>query len=256
MLLGAMALATPLVRCAELHVMTSGTFTAPYLELKPVFERATGHLLLTKATSMGIGPSLIPKRLERRERADVVIMDAGALAQLVKDGLVIADSRVDLVRTAIGMAVRAGAPVPDISTVAALKRTLLAAKSIGFSSSVSGDYLSLELFPRLGIADQIRMKCKRIEVERVGRVVARGDVEIGFQQVSELLPIVGIIFVGPLPAEAQKITIFSAGIPTAAEYPDEARAFIQFLASEASAGVIRKTGLEPIRGSAVPPNQE
>jgi molybdate transport system substrate-binding protein len=124
------------------------------------------------------------------------------------------------------MAVRAGAPKPDISSVEALKRTLLEAKSIAYSAQVSGVYLATELFPRLGIADQVRAKSLRIERERVGAVVARGDAEIGFQQVSELLPIAGIDYVGPLPAEVQRVTVFSAGIAVGAKSPEAARALI------------------------------
>ena len=129
------------------------------------------------------------------------------------------------------MAVRSGARKPDISSVDALKRTLLEAKSIAYSSSVSGIYLSTELFQRLGIAEQIAAKCQKVERERVGAVVARGDAEIGFQQVSELLPIQGIDYVGPLPAEVQKVTVFSAGVAAGSKNPDAARALIRFLAS-------------------------
>jgi molybdate transport system substrate-binding protein len=142
------------------------------------------------------------------------------------------------------MAVRKGAPKPDISTVEALKRTLLAAKSVAYSASVSGDYLASELFPRLGIADELKTTGRRIERERVGAVVARGDAELGFQQISELLPIAGIEVVGPLPPEVQRVTVFAAGVAAHARYPDAARAFIQFLASPAAADVVVKTGLE------------
>jgi molybdate transport system substrate-binding protein len=144
------------------------------------------------------------------------------------------------------MAVRAGTPKPDISSVDALRRTLLQARSIGYSASVSGDYLSAELFQRLGIADQVMRKSRRIEGERVGDVVARGEVEIGFQQISELLPILGIDYVGPLPPEVQRITVFSAGDAVTARDPDAARAFIQFLASAASRDAIKRSGLEAI----------
>lgn len=236
----------PLLRCAELYVMTSGTFTAAYLELKPRFEAATGHTLVTKTTSMGAGDSTIPKRLERGERADLVIMDSNAVARGVKDGLIRSDSHRDLVRSRIAMAVRAGAPVPDISTVDAFRRALLAAKAIGYSASVSGDYLAKDVFPRLGIADEIRTRCRRIEVERVGNVVARGDVEIGFQQMSELLPVQGITIVGPLPAEVQYEAIFAAGIPVKSEFAEAAKAFIAFVSSEAARDVIKKTGLDPL----------
>jgi molybdate transport system substrate-binding protein len=242
----ALMVTAPFAVGAELHVMTSGTFTAAYLELKPIFERATGHTLVTDATSMGAGQTTIPRRVERGERADVLIMDANALAQMIRGGLVLADSRTDLVRTTIGMAVRKGAPVPDISTLEALKRALLAATSIGLSSSVSGDYFANELFSRLGIAAEVKAKTRRIEVERVGLVVARGEVEIGFQQMSELLPIAGITIAGPLPPGAQLTSTFAAGVPTASPHPTEARAFISFLASEAAAEAIRKSGLEAI----------
>jgi molybdate transport system substrate-binding protein len=153
----------------------------------------------------------------------------------------------------MGMAVRAGTPVPDVSTVEAFKRALLAAKSIGYSASVSGDYLSNELFPRLGIADALRPKSRRIEVERVGRVVARGEIEIGFQQISELKPVEGITLVGPLPDEVQLISVFSAGVPVKSPVEQEARAFIAFLASDVAVEVIRKSGLEPIHAAAPMP---
>jgi putative tricarboxylic transport membrane protein len=153
------------------------------------------------------------------------------------------------VRSHIGMAVRAGSPKPDISSVEALTRTLLSAKSIAYSASASGTYLSTELFPRLGIADRIKAKSRRIESERVGAVVARGDAEIGFQQVSELLPIAGIDYVGPLPDEVQRVSTFSAGVVVGAPQPEGARALIEFLASPVAVSTIRKYGLEPVKGS-------
>ena len=144
------------------------------------------------------------------------------------------------------MAVRAGAPKPDISTVDTLKTHAFHAKSIAYSASASGVYLSHELFQRLGIADQIIGKCKRISNEPVGAVVARGDAEIGFQQISELLPVPGIDYVGPLPPGAQKVTLFSAGVAVGAREPQAARALIKFFTSPAVAPAIKKTGLEPV----------
>jgi molybdate transport system substrate-binding protein len=196
---------------------------------------------------MGSGPSSIPSRLERGEAADVVIVAAAALEQLIEDGRVVAGSRVDLARSGIGMVVRAGVAKPDISSVEALRRALLAAKSIAFSASVSGVYLSTELFPRLGIAEQVMAKSRRIEGERVGAVVARGEAEIGFQQVSELLPVPGVDYVGPLPPEVQRITVFSAGVTVASGNQDAARALIAFLTSPEAAETIRRSGLEPFR---------
>ena len=177
---------------------------------------------------------------------DVVIVADEALDQLIKDGRILPDSRVALARSSIGMAVRAGAPKPDISSIDALRRALLEAKSIAYSSSVSGTYLSTELFVRLGIADQVRSKSRRVEGERVGAVVARGEAEIGFQQISELLPEPGIDYVGPLPPGAQRATVFAAGVAASSRHPDTARALIAFLASPEVAGIVARTGLEPI----------
>jgi molybdate transport system substrate-binding protein len=232
---------------AEIRVMTSGGFTAAYNELTPQFEKATQHKVLTAyGASQGGAPDSIPSRLQRGEPVDIVILAAPALDELIKQGKVEQGSRVDLVRSTIGMAVRSGAPKPDISTVEALKRTLLDAKSIAYSASASGVYLSTELFQRLGIAEQVMPKAKRIESERVGTIVARGDAEIGFQQVSELLPIAGIDYVGPLPEEVQKVTVFSAGIASGSREPEAAKALIRYFISSTAAPVITKTGLEPV----------
>lgn len=234
-------------RADEIRVMTSGGFTAALVELLPEFERTTRHKVLTAfGASMGGAPDSIPSRLARGEPADVVILARPALDDLVAQGKVVPGTAVDLVRSLIGMVVRAGARKPDIGSVDALKRTLLEVRSIAYSASASGVYLSTELFPRLGVADQIRGKSRRIESERVAAVVARGEAEIGFQQISELLPVPGVDYVGPLPDGAQQVTIFTAGIAAGARTPDAARALIRFLTSPAAAPTIRNTGLEPI----------
>ena len=231
----------------EVRVITSGAFTAAYLELVPEFERATGHKVVTAfGGSAGNTPDTIPNRLQRGEPTDLVIMAASGLDALIKQGKVVPGSRVDLVRSSIGMVVKAGALKPDISTIDALKQTLLRAKSIAYSASASGIYLSTELFQKLGIADQVLPKSKNAEGQRVGSLVARGEAEIGFQQISELLPEPGVDYVGPLPAAAQRVTVFSAGIVVGAKAPDAARALVKFLASESAAAVIKKTGLEPL----------
>jgi molybdate transport system substrate-binding protein len=232
---------------AEIKVMNSGGFTAAYRDLAPECERATGNKLDTAwGPSMGTTPDAIPVRIKRGEPVDVLIMVGYALGDLIKDGKVVADSRVDLARSGIGMAVRAGAPKPDISSVDAFKRALLEAKSIAYSDSASGVYISSELFQRLGITDQVAGKSKMIPAEPVGAVVARGEAEIGLQQASELLPVPGIDYVGPLPAELQKITVFSAGVAAGAKEPDAARALIKCLASPAATAAIKKSGLEPV----------
>ncbi len=232
---------------AEVKVMISGGFTAALRDLAPQFERATGHkLVVIFGPSMGTTPQAIPNRMQRGEPVDVVIMVGYALGDLIKLGKVAADSRVNLAGSGVGVAVRAGAPKPDISSPAALKRALLQAKSIAYSDSASGVYVSTELFQRLGIADQVKGKSRMIPAEPVGAVVARGEAEIGFQQMSELLPVAGIDLVGPLPSEVQKITVFSAGVATSAKEPQAARALIRFLASPEAAPAISKTGLEPM----------
>jgi molybdate transport system substrate-binding protein len=230
----------------EVRVMTSGGFAAPHLELVASFERATKHRVITVATSMGVGEDFIPSRIRRNEPVDIVILPDASLDELIKEGRMAADSRVPLARSGIGIAVRAGARKPDISSVDALRRTLLEATSVAYSASVSGVYLSTELFPQLGIADQMKTKSQRIERERVGAVVARGDAEIGFQQISELLPIAGIDYVGPLPADVQRITVFSAAVSAGARSPEAARALIRFFLSPEGRQVMTKSGLEPI----------
>src|SRR4029453_12179414 len=231
----------------KIRIMTSGAFTAAYLELIPQLELLTNKKPETPATSIGTGETSIPNRLRRGEAVDVVIVADAVLLGFIKDGLIIAESHTPPAASAIGMAVRAGAPKPDIGTVDALKRTLLQAKSIGYSASVSGEYLTTVLYQRLGIADQVMSKSRLIGGgERVGAVVARGEAEIGFQQISELLPVPGIDHVTPLPPEVQKVSVFSAGVALSTEDSDAAHALIRFPASPEASRAITNSGLEPI----------
>ena len=232
---------------AEVQVMISGGLTAAYNVLVPEFERLTGNKVLTAyGPSMGTTVNAIPIRLERGEGADVLIMVGYALGDLVKQGKVIADSRIDLTKSPIGIAVKSGAPKPDISSADAVKRALLAAKSIAYSDSASGVYVSTEMFEKLGIADAMKDKAKKIPATPVGEIVAHGDAEIGLQQISELKPVEGIDIVGSLPDELQKITVFSAGIATVSKEPDAGKALIKFLASPTASAAIIKSGMEPI----------
>lgn len=231
----------------EIRIMTSGAFTAAYLALIPRLEQITGKKLVTAATSIGTGENSIPNRLRRRESVDVVIVADTVLRGFIKEGLIVADSYTPLARSAIGMAMRKGAPKPDIGTVDALTSTLLQAQSIAYSASVSGEYLTNELLQRLGIADRVLPKCRRVEGgERVGAVIARGEAEIGFQQISELLPVPGIDHITPLPPEVQKLSIFSAGVAATTSDSDAARAVITFLSSLDASESIKNSGLEPI----------
>ncbi len=229
----------------ELVVLSSGGFTPAFRALAPTFTQMTGNATrLVLGASMGETETAIPKRLARGEPADVLLMVGSALDILMADGRAVPGSRVDVARSSIGLAVRAGAPRPDIGTVAALRQTLLDAKSIAYSDSASGVYLEKQLFPRLGIAAQMSRTARMIPGDPVGGVVAHGDAELGFQQVSELKPIPGIDIVGPIPAEVQSITVYSAGIARASAHKAEARALITFLASPAAAAAVRATGME------------
>src|SRR2546425_12029345 len=202
---------------ADVHVMISAGFFGVYSELGPAFERASGHrLVTTRGPSMGDSPEAFPTRLARGESADVVIMDGASADELGRRGLVRANSKVELARSMVGMVVRAGAPKPDIASVEAFRSTLLAAKSIAYSDSGSGTYLATTLFPKLGIADQVAGKSRKVRGppsgEPVAAVVARGEVEIGFQQVSELINVPGVTFVGALPAELQPGVSFAGAL--------------------------------------------
>jgi molybdate transport system substrate-binding protein len=235
---------------ADVRVMISAGFYGAYSALGPAFERASGHhLVTTRGPSMGDSPEAIPARLARGETADVVILDAGAADELASKGLVRAGSKVELAQSLIGMVVRAGAAKPDIGSVEALRSTLLGAKSIAYSDSGSGTYLSTTLFPKLGIADQITGKVHKVRGppsgEPVAAVVARGDAEIGFQQVAELIHVPGITFVGTIPDDVQPQTFFAAALTNAARDPEAAAALIRFLASPEAAPSILKVGLMP-----------
>jgi len=228
----------------EIRAVSSGGFKAALLAHVPAFERETGHKVAIEwGSSLGTAPTSIPSRLQRGEPLDLVILSGDALDGLIAQGRIVAGSRVDLARSGIGVAVRAGASRPDIGSVDAFKRALRQARSIAHSSSASGVYLE-SLFRRLGMAAELAPKIRKVEGEPVGQVVARGEAEIGFQQVSELLPVAGIDFVGPLPADIQEITVFAAGIPASASHPDAARALIEFLTSPVAAPIIRKCGME------------
>jgi molybdate transport system substrate-binding protein len=235
---------------ADVRVMISAGFYGVYSELGPAFERASGHhLLTTRGPSMGDSPEAIPTRLARGESADVVIVDAISVDALAKKGLVRADGKVVLAQSLIGMVVRAGAAKPDISTVAALRATLLTAKSIAYSDSSSGTYLSTTLFPELGIADQIAGKIQKVRGppsgEPVAAVVARGEAEIGFQQVAELIHVSDVTFVGTIPEEVQPKTFYAGALTNKSGEPEAAAALIRFLASPEAASSILKAGLMP-----------
>lgn len=222
----------------EIRVMQTAAFKAAYEELVPVFEKSSGYKVTTLWT-----PSVdMMKKLKDGEVVDMAIMSATAIDELIKHGRLVA--RTNLATSGIGVAVRAGAPKPDISSGEALKRAVLAAKSVVYSTGPSGIYLK-DLFERWGIASQIEGKLVVVKGEPAGAVCARGEAELAFQQVCELLPVPGIDLVGPLSADVQKITTFSAALHRNAAHPDSAAALIKYLTAPAAAAVIRKAGMEP-----------
>lgn len=226
------------MRMSKIRVMASAAFKEAYLELLPEFERATGHTVLNAWV-----PSVqMMNRLKGGETTDLVILSAASLDELIMAGVV--SERFDLAKSGIGVAVRAGAPKPDVGSGEALKRAVLAAKSIVYSTGPSGIYLA-GLFQCMGIADEIKSRVKQVQGEPAGAVVARGEAEIGFQQISELLPVAGIDLVGPLPPDVQEITVFSAGLHARAKEPDAARALVRHLKAPPAHPVIRKKGMEP-----------
>ncbi|CRM55597.1 substrate-binding domain-containing protein [Pseudomonas sp. 52 E 6] len=238
--LGTMALTA---QAEALKVMTSGGFTAAYKLLGPQYAAQSGDTLDTLlGPSMGKAPEAIPNRLARGEHADVVIMVGYALDDLIKQGKVDKASRVELADSRIGLVVKEGAAKPAIGTDAELKAVLSKAKSVAYSDSASGVYVEKELFKKLG------MPAKGTMIERipVAEQVAKGDYEVGLQQVAELLPVPGVTYVGKIPEDVQSVTRFAAGIPVNAEHPAQAKALLQFLSSPQAQPVVQSTGLDSV----------
>ncbi|HEU4359008.1 MAG TPA: substrate-binding domain-containing protein, partial [Xanthobacteraceae bacterium] len=206
------------LHAAEIRVLSTQATEQAYRELVPQFEKASGH----KVTTVFTGTLDANKRLAAGETYDLLIMSAPSIEEHIKTGKVLASSRVDLAKSGVGVGVKAGAPKPDISTTEALKKTMLAAKSIGYSTGPSGVYM-IGLFQHMGIADEIKHKLKQTPTGVfVGSIIASGEAEIGFQQVSELSHFAGVDYVGPLPADIQRFTTFSSGIIAGAKTADAA----------------------------------
>jgi len=231
----------------DIQIITSGAFAEALKDLAPEYEKhSPNKVIISYGSSMGAAPDSIPSRLAKGEQFDVLILAAPALDGFIKNGVVQSGTRVDLVASVMGAVVKAGAPKPDIATMGGLKSALLNAKSVAYSVSASGVYLSTELFPKMGISEQMDKTARKIYSERVASVVARGEAELGFQQVSELLPIPGVDFIGELPPEAQKTVLFSAGITSNTKNVNASKDLIEFLASKKAVPVIQKAGLKPV----------
>ncbi len=230
----------------EITVMISGGFAAALESLAPQYQQETGDTLrIVRGPSMGNSADAIPRRLAAGQRADAVIMVGYALDGLMKAGALAPGSREELADSRIGVAVREGAPLPDISTVSALRATLLNAKSIAYSDSASGRYVESRLFKTLGIEQQVRARAKMIEKTPVASVVAKGEYQIGFQQVSELLPVKGAHFVGRIPEPVQYVTRFAGAVLKDAQHPRGAGQLMRWLASPKARAKIVQSGMEP-----------
>jgi len=226
---------------AEIKVLSTQATEEAYKELVPQFEKASGH----KVTTVFTGTLDALKRLSNGETYDLLIMARQQIDELSQSGKVVAGSRTDIAKSGVGAAVGKGKPKPDISTVDALKKTLLAAKSIGYSTGPSGIYV-VSMFQKMGVADEVKSKLKQTPTGVfVGSIIASGEAEIGFQQVSELSFFPGIDYVGPIPAEVQLITVFSAGIPTGTKQADAAKALVSFVTAPAAAAIFKKHALDP-----------
>ncbi|NNU81743.1 substrate-binding domain-containing protein [Halovulum dunhuangense] len=230
-----------------LKVITSGAFAAALVKLLPHYKAPDGtEVDVSFGSSLGAAHDSIPTRLSKGERFDVYLLAEAAVAQFSEQGHIRPDSRIDLVESHIGACVREGDPAPDISTTEAFRETLLAAKSVGHAASASGIYLSTEVFPALGIAEQMKKTAFTVFSERVGTIVARGEADLGFQQISEILPIPGVKLIGRLPPEFRRPFHFCAGIGAGTDKLDRARHLLRFLASEEAGPIIRETGLDPL----------
>ncbi|WP_183167403.1 substrate-binding domain-containing protein [Azomonas macrocytogenes] len=235
------------IQAEEIKVMTSGGFTAAYNILGPRFAAEHNDTLKTiLGPSMGKAPEAIPNRLAKGEKADVVIMVGYALAELIEQGQIEPGTRVELADSRIGAVVHAGAAKPRIDSIDELKQTLLSADSVAYSDSASGVYIQTQLFKRLDIEDQLLPKAHMIEKIPVATVVATGNYQLGFQQVSELLPVPGVTYIGKIAEPLQSVTRFAGAIPKEAEHSEEAKSLLAYLASKEVQPEIQSTGLDSV----------
>ncbi len=227
---------------AEITVLSSIATKEAYLELVPQFERASGH----QVSTTWAGTTAIMQRMAAGECYDLLIISSTELDELIRQGKIVAGSRVDLAKSGIGIGVRAGAPRPDVRSSAGLKQALLAAKTVGYTSGPSGVYMA-GLIEKMGIAAEVTPKHRGVPSGgTIGTIVANGGAEIGFQQVSELVHIAGIDYIGPLPPEIQCVTVFSCGLQSGTSQPDAAKALMTFLTTPAAKNVMTKHGLDTV----------
>jgi molybdate transport system substrate-binding protein len=229
---------------AEVKVMHGGAFTQVITAILPAFERETGHKAVLVRDTVG----LLQKRIEGGEVFDVAILTPGAIEDLAKKGKIVAGSRTNLARVGVGVVVKDGTPRPDISSVDAFKRALLAAKSVAYidpeAGGSSGIYVA-DLLVKLGIASEIKPKAVLIHGGAVAEHVAKGEAEIGIHQISEILPVPGIVLVGALPREIQNYTTYAAGLGAQAKESEAAKALVRVLTGPGAAAVLKDKGMDP-----------
>ncbi|MCX7311315.1 MAG: substrate-binding domain-containing protein [Alphaproteobacteria bacterium] len=227
----------------EISVLCSGAAKAALLDIKPAFERATGHALKLSFNTTGV----VFDRIASGEAIDLVITASGSLDDLMRQGHVTAGSKVEVARSGIGAVVRAGQPKPDISTPQAFKAALLAARTVAYTEPKSGGASGVHfarILTQLGIADEVNAKARYGDGGPIALIVARGEAEIGMHQIPELLGHAGIDYLGPLPAELQSHTLAAAAIPTRARARDGAQLLIRFLTSPESQAIMRAKGMD------------
>src|SRR5437763_12322134 len=228
---------------ANVKILTAGAMKAVVLELVPQFEKETGHKAVVDNDTAGG----LAKRIEGGEVFDAVVVTPGVIDDLANKGKVVADTRANVARVGVGVVVKEGAPLPDISSVDAFKRALIAAKSVAYidpaSGGSSGIYLT-GLFDKLGIAAEIKPKAKLKRGGYVAELIANGEAELGLHQISEILPVKGVKLVGPLPAEIQNYTTYAAAVGADAKQPDAARALIKLLTGPTAESVLKARGME------------
>jgi molybdate transport system substrate-binding protein len=236
--------ATREAAAVEIKVLTAGAFKQVLLALVPEFEKQTGHKVIVENDTVGA----LTKRIEGGEVFDLAVLTPGAVNDLAGKGKFVAGSRQNLARVGVGVVVKDGTPKPDISSVDAFKKSLLAAKSVAYidpaAGGSSGIYVS-GLLDKLGIGAEVKAKAKLIHGGAVADHIAKGEAEVGIHQISEILPVKGIVLVGPLPSEIQNYTVYAAGLGANAKQAEAAKAFINALSGPAAADVLKSKGMEP-----------
>ena len=239
-LVGMLGLLAGPVQAAEITVLGGMGVVSGLHDLAPAFEKMTGHKVIVRF----VQTADINQKINSGAPADIAALQPQQVDAFIKDGKMVAGTKTNFVQAGVGVAVKRGARRPDISTVEAFKTAMLKAKSIGYSRGGSG-LISAQVMEKLGIADQLKAKTKFIDGIPVAEVVAKGEVEIGLQQINVILPVKGADYIGPLPKELQETVKFSAGVLTTSKQPEVAKAFLRFIASAEAAPLLRKSGMEP-----------